>query len=288
MSFIKEVKGDSEIVLKLYTGSDLEVDKSYNIMDYRDSSDYMRICFLDLETDGIDKEKNQIIEIAMKVVQINKHTGKESVVVDSYESFNDPKVPIDPVVTKFNGITDEMVKGHSIDWSRVEEVFKSSDLAVAHNSYFDRAFMDRYIDYKIPWGCSLNDIDWLNRGFTNAKLELLCIWHGFYFGAHRAMNDVDALIHLLIHETYDDNMPIIELVDNARKPYYKVRLKFAFDENKVKAVKQIGGYRWDSRNKEWWKIYKNWDQMINETKSIPDGISHDLDKINSYEKFKNK
>ena len=58
----------------------------------------------------------------------------------------------------------------------------------------------------------------MTRDFKAFKQELLCIWHGFYYDSHRAMMDIDALIYLLSHPSYSDNKPIVELIQNAKKP----------------------------------------------------------------------
>ena len=42
----------------------------------------------------------------------------------------------------------------------------------------------------------------------------------FSFDAHRAMNDIDALINLLTHSSYTSNRPIIELIENSQKLQY--------------------------------------------------------------------
>ena len=53
----------------------------------------------------------------------------------------------------------------------VNEIFSISQLCVAHNASFDRAFLDRYLDGSKTkvWACSINDINWIERGFTNKK-----------------------------------------------------------------------------------------------------------------------
>ena len=100
-----------------------------------------------------------------------------------------------------------MIRNHTIDWNHVHNIINDSDIIVAHNAQFDRGFLDRYLPVSKEklWACSHRDIDWLNRGFVKQSLELLSIWHGFYYESHRAMNDVDALIHLLTHNSYNEN-----------------------------------------------------------------------------------
>ena len=119
----------------------------------------------------------------------------------------------------------------------VDSILKNTDIIVAHNAKFDRAFVDRYssISPSKIWACTINDIDWFEKGFSSQKQELLCYWHGFYFEAHRAMNDVDALIQLLVHPHYGKNRPILELIKNARK----LGLKYLFRIFHIMSKKRI-------------------------------------------------
>ena len=61
------------------------------------------VCFLDLETTGLIEKEDKIIELAVKVVAVNSESGELIGVVYEYQSFNDPKEPIDEEVTKING-----------------------------------------------------------------------------------------------------------------------------------------------------------------------------------------
>jgi len=97
----------------------------------------------------------------------------------------------------------------------------------------------------------VNDIDWLNRGFTSSKQELLCIWHGFYYDSHRAMNDVDALIHLITSDLYNGNKPILELMENAANPYYKISALNSPFESKDQL--KARNYYWNNTKRYWWK-----------------------------------
>lgn len=215
----------------------------------------INIAFLDVETTGLDRSKDTIIELAVKVVKLERETGLIVTIGNTYESFNDPGEEIDELITQITGITDTMVSGHIIDWDIVEQTLQMADLIVAHNAAFDRSFIDKYstISREKVWACSIHDINWMNRGFTSAKQELLCYWHGFYFESHRAMNDVDALIHLLTHHAYDNDRPVLELIENANKSTYIIRaLNFEYDPVKKDRVK-ANGYRWNANEKLWFK-----------------------------------
>ena len=213
------------------------------------------IAFLDTETTGVNRANDEIIELALKVVKFEKASGKIVSIDREYESFNDPGEEISQEITMLTGINDEMVEGQSIDWERVDAILKDAEIVVAHNAGFDRAFVDRYssVSPNKIWACSINDIDWLGRGFTSSKQELLCYWHGFYFDAHRAMNDVDALIHLLTHPSYETERPLLELIENSQKPTYVIfATNFNYDPVKKDIVK-ANKYKWNAEDRVWYK-----------------------------------
>jgi len=250
MAFLDSLIGpDGKIELNKFDGTSL----LKPIVNYDNNRDSTKVCFLDLETTGLNKNEDKIIELAVKLVAVDKKNGQLIGILNEYQAFQDPLEPIDEKVTQINGITNEMVKGHSIDWEAVYVILVESDIVVAHNASFDRAFMDRYLPLSKDkiWACSVYDIDWATRGFSSKGQELLCIWHGFYFDSHRAMSDVDALIHLVTHESYATVKPIEELIENAFKTVYKISANDSPFETKD-ALKSRD-YSWNGDQRFWWK-----------------------------------
>ena len=249
MSFIKSIiQGNGEISLSKFSG-EFGTTSETDLF----SGQGKNICFLDVETTGKNRQDDGLDEIAVKSVSINERSGEIVSINGQYESFNDPGIPISKEAFSVNGITDEMIAGKHIDWDMVKGVFSSTELIVSHNASFDRAFLDRALPESQGelWACSINDIDWMSRGFKNTKQELLCIWHGFYYDSHRAMNDVDALVHLLTHDIYSDNKPVLELIEKSMIPYYKISAIGSPFETKDKL--KARNYFWDSSKKCWWK-----------------------------------
>ena len=120
-------------------------------------NDYVAI---DLETTGLNPQQDRITEIAAC-----RFIGGEK--KEIYTTLINPGIPVPKNIVEITGITDDMVKGHSIDWNNVQTIFEKSQLIVAHNASFDRSFTDKKIDLsknKI-WACSINDIDWDRRDF---------------------------------------------------------------------------------------------------------------------------
>jgi len=249
MTFIKElIVPENKIELRKFDGNTL----SNQIVD-QSNANSSKICILDLETTGLDKANDKIIELAVKLMSVDNKTGDLNAILNQYESFQDPEEHIDEKVSMVNGITNDMVDGHAINWDSVEEIMDSADLIIAHNAGFDRAFMDRYlpISKEKIWICSVNDVDWLSRGFTSSKQELLCIWHGFYYDSHRAMSDVDALINLLAHPSNETKKPVLDLIENASIPTYKVSAINSPYE--TKDILKSNSYFWNGDQKYWWK-----------------------------------
>ena len=249
MTFIKKIINDNQkIHLYKFDGEDF-----VSLPDNYQNDNAIKICFLDLETTGLDKKQCKIIEFAGKLTAIDKSTGKLLGIIDKYQSFNDPEESIKSEITRVTGITNEDVAGHSLDWEYVANLITNSDIIVAHNASFDRAFMDRYLSISKDkvWVCSVNDIDWSQRGFGAKGQEILCIWHGFYYESHRAMSDVDALIHLVTHDIEGSSRASMELLKNASKPSYTIAaLNSPFE---TKDLLKARMYRWNPVKRYWWK-----------------------------------
>ena len=248
MTFIDQIKRKNNEIVLSYLGSPapemLITDKKC-----------ISLAFLDVETTGLDKRNDQIIELAVKVVNVEKTSGKIVSIESEYESYNDPGFEISDRITQLTGIKNKDIKGRAIVWGHVDDLISNVDLIVAHNATFDRSFVDRnsVISVKKVWSCSVNDIDWLKRGFSSSKQELLCYWHGFFFDAHRAMNDIDALINLLTHSSYTSKRPIIELIQNSQKDQYIILAEnFSYNEKKKEIIKR-NKYMWNPDHKVWYK-----------------------------------
>ena len=285
MTFIKSIQtSENKIILKNLGAPSPEL----LITD----QECISIVFLDTETTGVNRANDKIIELALKITTFEKSSGMIVSIDQVYESFNDPGEDISQEIIMLTGIGNDMVQGQSIDWGMVDTVLKDADIVVAHNASFDRAFVDKHSSVSPTkiWACSINDIDWLGRGFTSSKQELLCYWHGFYFNAHRAMNDVDALLHLLTHSSYDVDKPVLELIENSQKPtYFIFATNFNYDPVKKDIVK-ANKYKWNPEEKIW---YKNvtFDNLESEKEWLT-GVIYDfnfegrVEEINPIDKYK--
>ena len=187
LAFLKNLSRNNSISLYKFSGDSFRTTTNDSLID---DEKYVKVSFIDFETTGLDFEKDEVIEIGLRTIAVNKHDYQDFYSLKDYESYNDTNNLIDEEVTMLTGITKDMILDKKIDWTEVESILKISDVVVAHNATFDRWFLEKHVDIKNIWACSKADINWKSRGFLNTKLELLSIWHGFYYDSIGVMNDV--------------------------------------------------------------------------------------------------
>lgn len=209
---------------------------------------------LDVETTGLNTVSDKIIEIAVRPFRYHRDSGEILSVGNPYCALQDPGVALSAKVQQVTGLSDEMLKGQQIDWSRVEAELTPAGLLVAHNAAFDRPFLERYLPLTIDkvWACSLKQIDWEQKGFPSSRLDILSIYHGYFVQAHRALSDVDSLIYLLSMRT-SANAPAYfrEMLENARRPSVLILAKASPFE--TKDLLRERNYTWDPKARCWQK-----------------------------------
>jgi DNA polymerase III subunit epsilon len=212
---------------------------------------------LDLETTGLDAEKDEIIEIAM-VPFTYSNDGRIFEVHEAYNELQEPSEAIPAVITQITGINDEMVRGHNINAEKVLEVVEPAALIVAHNAAFDRKFAEKAFDVfsTKAWACSMTDVPWQEEQFESLKLEYLAMRNGFFYDGHRATADCNATIELLAQTLPNSGvLALTALLENARRPTCRVWAEgSSFD---FKDILKAKGYRWNDGNdgqpKSWYR-----------------------------------
>lgn len=146
---------------------------------------------LDLETTGLNKKSDRIVELAW----LHILSGK---VVEEYETLVNPEIPISSSASIVNGITDSNVKD-SPTYSDIREKVISSligSIVVGHNITFDLSFIKTLIgnvEGRILYVDTLSLAKSAFPGLDRYRLDFLCEKLNLSVSSsHRALSDVAA------------------------------------------------------------------------------------------------
>jgi len=267
-----------KIAAQLVETGDYKVIKRFEPVEFynKGSVDDLKIgIYLDTETTGMDADDDEVIELALVPFEFDK-VGNIYRILPAYNAFQDPGLPIPEIITQITGITDEMVKGQSIDLKQVSKMLSEAVIVIAHNARFDRPFVENLLDdFKdIAWACSIADIEWNKEGFEGVKLEFLAYKFGFFYEGHRATIDCQAGIEILSQKFPKSGEQILGgLLKRARRTDIRLWAEGApFDR---KDVLKKRGYRWSpgesGKRKAWYKDLSE-DELEDEMKYLNDSI----------------
>lgn len=202
---------------------------------------------VDLETTGLDPEKDRIIEIG--IIEFGLEGDQPPVVIRSYSGLEDPGQPLSPEITKITGLATAHVLGQKIDWDLVRDFFSRSEIVIAHNCDFDRSFLVRRKELtglRPHWACSMRHINWKAHGFNTLSLNYLAADHGFVNPfAHRALFDSAATFRLIT-----PYLP--ELIERSYQREFMIRaVQSPFDS---KDALRARGYRWNAEERCWGRV----------------------------------
>ena len=215
----------------------------------------MRIAVLDTETDGLDPTCDNILQIAVALIEVDTN-GRILRVVDHGTAMQDPKRQIPPKIVALTGIDNHTVEGKRIKREALTEFLCKADACLTHNAGFDAGFVRRLLPgvAHLPWICSMRDVAWAQHGYDGAKLGHLLMQQGLFAEtAHDAMADVEALLALLASELPNGETVLAEAIATARTP--TVRIDAVNAPYSVKGELKRFGYRfdWNPKRKVWWK-----------------------------------
>lgn len=202
---------------------------------------------VDCETTGLGYSEN-VIELGMVRCRYN-NAGDLAGVDEKLDMFEDPGKPIPPKITKLTGITDDTVRGQRIDRDRVRNMLRGDPLIVAHNAGFDRPRFERLIPNDCRWACTMVGIPWMDLGHYSYGLDVILQREGWFFEAHRAINDCLAIAWLL------------HVVPNGLSALMAPAVKvMAIDAPYgVRNTLKERGYWWDPDRKYWWILRRTAD-----------------------------
>ncbi len=252
---------------------------------------------LDTETTGLNHTEDKIIELGIVAFEYNPMTAEIISISDRYNGFEDPGRSLSKEITEITGITDDMIAGQTFDDYQVMALADKATLVICHNSAFDRKFVEnRYpLFATLQWACTLAQLDWSKERISSRTLEYLLYKCGGYFiNAHRALDDAEGVLGLLLGSFPTSGTPIFKtLLEKSDEMTSRICAVGApFDKKDI--LKQRG-YRWNdgSNNgcKGWWTDVPQQmeqDELSYLGKAIyPNGNtgSVDINRIDAYARF---
>ena len=211
--------------------------------------------FLDIEATGLSYATDKMIELGMVKFEYTQD-GRIFRLLDEFNGYQDPYIPIPVEITKLTGITDSMVKGHRINVEEVDSYLNNVDIIIAHNAQFDRTFFEMTFPNITPkaWGCLMYDIDWKNEGISSHKLEYIAYKYNFFFEGHRAIIDCLAGTHILAQDLLiSKGLVLKQLLTNALALRFKLWTTHSPYDSKD--LLKARGYRWSMNQND---KYRAW------------------------------
>lgn len=215
------------------------------------------LMIIDFEATGKEASKDLPIEIGLIRVEYDPVTFAIGRVLERYSGFEDCGFELDPEVERVTNLQRQMLIGHKFDDEHINNAIKSCDFVVAHNASYDRVMGERRFNFfaEKAWGCSYVEGPWEAMGINSKGQEFLAYKvAGIHYGAHRALNDCEALLEILNSKAHDGRNCFAHVFENAAKPSYTVWAEMApFDK---KDYLRNSGYRWNAD--EPGRIPKTW------------------------------
>jgi DNA polymerase-3 subunit epsilon len=218
------------------------------------------VLIFDLETTGLDRDKDEVIELGYVLWSVEHRT-----IIECYSAL----LPAESNAAEpFNLIPSSLLRqlgaygsqdnaippaalslgaDPEIAWEIIANAARQSDCVVAHSAPFDRAFAEAAAApenlLKLPWVCTLEDMVWpIQSAYRN--LVSIALAHGVAVtSAHRAINDCLLLARLF--ERIDDIDDRLHLaMQRAARPKARFIARTSYeDKDKAKAA----GFHWNGR-----------------------------------------
>lgn len=210
----------------------------------------MIVAGVDIETTGLDKNKDDIIELAIYVCR-NESPDNPIFIYSSV--FNTDKWNEDSFI--IHGITKDTcnagIEPSSINIYNILQPY-NVDVIMAHNVEFDYKFINKVwpqmSDY--TWLCTQKDLphNAILHKVSSRRLMHLAVDYGFKVdGWHRALDDAHMVCKLA------SKHDITAAIDAKFKDRFIIKTWGSYDHKYKEALKNLG-FRWNSDDRKWFKV----------------------------------
>lgn len=171
----------------------------------------MKFLLFDTETTGLVKHPTAKMEVQPKIIEFGAalvdRTGK---ILEEMNVIVDPQEPLEAIITKITGLTDEDLKGEpTFDEvaPRIMALFAQADVMIAHNLPFDSTLIElECLRHEIkgwPWPphslCTVQE----HAEEWGWRPKLTTLYEDTFdeplAQTHRALDDVKAMLEMCIH-----------------------------------------------------------------------------------------
>lgn len=208
----------------------------------------------DIESTGLDKQKDRIIEMGLALYS----TSQQKILESTGFLVQSDGVPITQEITEITGITQAAADrfGYSPEdaLASLMDFMDAADAVIGHNVIrFDKPFTENTAK---RYNVALEERLWIDTmadipGVKGEQLITMCAKHGFVNpNQHSAEDDAKSVLKLI--QPYD----IDKIVERAKSPL--VILRSHQDRSKNSDAKKLR-FRWNPNVSFWWKAVKEMD-----------------------------
>lgn len=227
----------------------------------------MIILSYDIETTGLDKQKDRIIEVGLVLYSTGQYR-----ILESSGFLVKSDVPVSEEVTNITGITQPALDhfGYEPDGA-LEDIIRfmsQADAIMAHNgARFDRIVTEntsKRLGSPLPdklWIDTMTDIP----GVKGEQLITMCAKAGvLMMGAHGALIDASSTLEMARRHAIDPIKSFEKMAERAQSPLVLIQSHQGRGNN---ADAKKFRFRWNPAMKMWWKAVKEMD--LEELKQMP-------------------
>lgn len=179
----------------------------------------LRGLVLDCETTGKNHRRHRIHQLGLILFEYTPD-GQVVRVLDRYLGEEDPEAPLPQRAPEPGGFIYPY-----FDEARVLQMLDGVSIVIAHHAGFDRPFVEKRFPAfsKVAWGCSWKDVDWYRAGMECGKLAYLAAEFGFFYTAHDADQDCEALLEILSRALPGHGQTVLKTVlERAASPMVRI------------------------------------------------------------------
>ncbi len=222
----------------------------------------MILLSVDVETTGLDKQNDRIIELGLVLYsdKQDRVLGSQGLLVQR------DGVPITAEAQEKTGISEKAVDKFGYSQQDAMDIYLDfvdyADVIIGHNIVrFDDHLLKnaaKRVGRNLPEKLlvdTMTDIP----GVKGEKLVTMCADKGFVFDAHGALADANAVIKLTsIYNRASEKTSYERMVERAKSPMLAV-LSHQNNNKAENKVARKAGFRWNGDYRFWWKAAKEMD-----------------------------